>query len=62
MTLTDVVQIIMVLLLIALLLRPLYGRWLPAQWRSLTRRLLPPRSLKYEGTWQRSSSKTDKEK
>ncbi|MFD1800981.1 cellulose biosynthesis protein BcsF [Mixta tenebrionis] len=62
MTLMDGVQILILLLLIALLTKPLYTRWLPARWRGLTQRLLPPRSLKYEGAWQRRSTKTDKEK
>ncbi|ARJ41764.1 hypothetical protein B1H58_06830 [Pantoea alhagi] len=62
MTLIDGVQILILLVLIALLLRPLYTRWLPARWRSVTQRLLPPRSLKYEGTWQRQPNKTDKDK
>lgn len=62
MTLLDGVQILILLVLIALLTKPLYSRWLPARWRGLTQRLLPPRSLKYEGTWQRRSTKTDKDK
>ncbi|QHM77361.1 hypothetical protein C7M52_03357 [Mixta theicola] len=62
MTLMDGVQILILLLLIALLTKPLYTRWLPARWRGLTQRLLLPRSLKYEGAWQRRSTKTDKEK
>lgn len=62
MTLMDGVQILILLLLIALLTKPLYARWLPARWRGMMHRLLPPRSLKYEGTWRRQSTKTDKEK
>ncbi|MEQ4530005.1 MAG: cellulose biosynthesis protein BcsF [Mixta sp.] len=62
MTLMDGVQILILLVLIALLAKPLYTRWLPARWRGMTQRLLPPRSLKYEGTWQRQSTKTDKDK
>ncbi|GLR07623.1 hypothetical protein COO59_09415 [Mixta theicola] len=62
MTLMDGVQILILLVLIALLTKPLYTRWLPARWRGVTQRLLPPRSLKYEGTWQRRSTKTDKDK
>lgn len=62
MTLLDGVQILILLMLIALLTKPLYTRWLPARWRGITQRLLPPRSLKYEGTWQRRSTKTDKDK
>ncbi|UQY44265.1 cellulose biosynthesis protein BcsF [Erwinia sp. PK3-005] len=62
MTLIDGVQILILLVLLALLTKPLYTRWLPARWRGVTQRLLPPRSLKYEGTWQRRSNKTDKDK
>jgi cellulose biosynthesis operon protein BcsF/YhjT len=62
MTLMDGVQILILLVLIALLTKPLYTRWLPARWRGFTQRLLPPRSLKYEGTWQRQPTKTDKDK
>ena len=62
MTLIDGVQILILLVLIALLMKPLYTRWLPGRWRNMTQRLLPPRSLKYEGTWQRRSKKTDKDK
>ncbi len=62
MTLMDGVQITILLLLVLLLLKPLYTRWLPRQWRGVLHRVLPPRSLKYEGTWRRKSSGSDTKK
>ncbi len=62
MTLMDWVQIVTLLLLILLLLKPLYSRWLPKHWRRLRHRALPPRALKYEGTWRRKSSGKDSKK
>lgn len=62
MTLMDWVQIVTLLLLILLLLKPLYSRWLPKHWRRLRHRALPPRALKYEGTWRRKTSGTDSKK
>lgn len=61
MSLTDVVQILILLALVLLLLKPLYSRWLPATWRTFSHRLLAPRALKYEGTWQRKNTKMDEE-
>lgn len=60
MTLMDIVQILILLVLLLLLLKPVYSRWLPDTWRRMVQRITPPRVLKYEGTWRRKSSKTDK--
>lgn len=60
MNMMDFVQIAILLLLILLFFRPVFTRWLPQRWRDVLNRLLPARALKYEGTWQRHSSKTDK--
>lgn len=62
MNLMDLVQILILLVLLLLLLKPLYARYLPEQWRGILQRILPPRSLKYEGTWQRNSSDPDADK
>jgi Cellulose biosynthesis protein BcsF len=59
MNLMDFVQIAILLLLILLLFKPVYTRWLPQRWSNMLNRLLPARALKYEGTWQRKPSKTD---
>lgn len=59
MILMDYVQIAILMLLILLFLKPVYTRWLPQRWNGLLNRLLPPRALKYEGTWQRKSSGGD---
>lgn len=61
MSLMDAVQILIVLLLLLLGFRPLYARWLPAGWRNISWRLLAPRALKYEGTWQRKTTKMDED-
>ncbi|MEM6052036.1 cellulose biosynthesis protein BcsF [Erwinia sp. P7711] len=61
MTLMDGVQILILLVLLLLLLKPFYARWLPKKWHGLLLRLTPPRSLKYEGTWRRKSSTSDKQ-
>lgn len=53
MTFMDAVQIAILLLLMVLLLKPLWQRWVPQKWRGLLHRLLTPRALKYEGTWRR---------
>lgn len=61
MTLMEGVQILILLLVILLILKPVWSRWLPRQWRGMLQRVLPARSLKYEGTWQRNTdSDTDK--
>lgn len=60
MTLIDVVQILILMVLLLLLLKPFYARWLPRQWRRLVLRITPPRALKYQGTWRQKSSKSDK--
>ncbi|MBV4367458.1 cellulose biosynthesis protein BcsF [Erwinia sp. BNK-24-b] len=60
MTLTDDVQILILLVLLLILLKPVYARWLPRQWRGLVLRVTPPRALKYEGIWRRNSSESDK--
>lgn len=62
MTMMDIVQIVILLLLILLLLQPFYQRWLPRQWHGVLQRILPPRSLKYEGTWRRKNSGMDAKK
>lgn len=61
-TLMDGVQIALLLLLLLLLCRPFWAGWLPRRWLGLTRRWLPPRALKYEGTWKRHASPTDNAK
>lgn len=60
MTLMDSVQILILLVLLLILLKPVYSRWLPLTWRRIMLRITPSRALKYEGTWRRKSSKTDK--
>lgn len=60
MTLMDGVQILILVILLLMLLKPFYARWLPSQWRRLVLRVTPPRALKYEGTWRRNSSESDK--
>ncbi len=60
MNLTDSVQILILVVLLLLLLKPFYARWLPEKWRGLILRVTPPRALKYEGTWRRKSSTSDK--
>ncbi|MBD8163960.1 cellulose biosynthesis protein BcsF [Erwinia persicina] len=62
MTLMDGVQIVILLLLILLLLKPFYTRWLPKKWHGAMHRVLPPRALKYEGTWRRKPSGSDTKK
>lgn len=62
MTLMDGVQIVILLLLILLLIKPFYSRWLPRQWQGILHRILPPRALKYEGTWQRKPPGSDTKK
>ncbi|BCQ42604.1 MULTISPECIES: cellulose biosynthesis protein BcsF [Erwinia] len=62
MTLMDGVQIVILLLLILLLLKPFYSRWLPKKWRGILHRVLPPRALKYEGTWRRKSPDSETKK
>ncbi|MFK8256186.1 cellulose biosynthesis protein BcsF [Erwinia sp. AnSW2-5] len=62
MVLMDVVQIVILILLILLLLKPFYSRWLPKQWHGILHRILPPRALKYEGTWRRKPSGSDSKK
>lgn len=61
MNLMDWVQILILLVLVLLLLKPLFTRWLPKKWHGLLLRLTPPRSLKYQGTWRRNSSTSDKQ-
>ncbi|MFS2221581.1 cellulose biosynthesis protein BcsF [Pantoea sp. B65] len=58
----DGVQILILLLLILLLLKPFYTRWLPATWHGILHRFMPPRSLKYEGTWRKKSANRDDKK
>lgn len=61
MNLMDWVQILILLVLALLLLKPVYARWLPKKWHGAIHRLTPPRALKYEGTWRRNSSTSDKQ-
>ncbi|MBP2168900.1 cellulose biosynthesis operon protein BcsF/YhjT [Erwinia toletana] len=56
MSMIDGVQILILLLLILLILKPFYCRWLPAAWHGVIHRMMPPRSLKYEGTWRRKAA------
>ncbi|MCU5773834.1 cellulose biosynthesis protein BcsF [Erwiniaceae bacterium BAC15a-03b] len=62
MSFIDSVQILILLLLILLILKPFYSRWLPAAWHGMIHRLMPPRALKYEGTWRRKPADRDKDK
>jgi hypothetical protein len=48
------------LLLILLFLRSLFGRGLTRSGTNPLLRLLPTRALKSEGQWQRKTNKTDK--
>lgn len=57
----DAVQVAILLLLALWWLKPLYARWLPACWRGMARRLLPPRQLKKEGVWRRNASDSDEQ-
>lgn len=59
MRLMDFVEITILILLILLLLKPFYHRWIPRKWRGVMHRMLPPRALKYEGTWRRKSPGSD---
>jgi hypothetical protein len=59
MTLMDWVQVAILLLLILLFLKSLFGRGLSRSTNPLLR-LLPTRALKSEGQWQRKAKKTDK--
>lgn len=56
MNLSDIVQILILVVLLLLLLKPVYARWLPKKWHGLMLRLTPPRALKYEGTWRRNAA------
>ena len=56
MNLSDMVQILILVVLLLLLLKPVYARWLPKKWHRLRLRLTPPRALKYEGTWRRNAA------
>ncbi len=60
MTFMDGVQILILVILLLLLLKPFYAGWLPNQWRQFSLRIMPPRALKQEGIWRRNSSKSDK--
>lgn len=60
MTLMDWVQVAILLLLILLFLKSLFGRGLSRSRSSSLMRLLPTRALKSEGQWQRKVKKTDK--
>jgi len=60
MTLIDWVQVAILLLLILLLLKSLFGRGLTRSSTHPLLRLLPTRALKSEGLWQRKVKKTDK--
>jgi len=62
MNIMDAVQILILLLLILLMLKPFYTRWLPAKWHRIIHRIMPPRHLKYEGTWHRKSSNNNEDK
>lgn len=58
----DWVQIAILILLILLLLKPFYSHWLPRKWHGILHRILPPRALKYEGTWRRKPTDLDGKK
>lgn len=62
MNIMDAVQIAILLLVILMILKPFYTRWLPAQWHAMVHRLIPPRWLKYRGTWQRNTTNRDDDK
>jgi len=62
MNIMDAVQILILLLLVLLILKPFLTCWLPAKWHSIFHRVMPPRALKYEGTWQKKSLKKDDDK
>ncbi|WP_336778590.1 cellulose biosynthesis protein BcsF [Pantoea sp. USHLN256] len=60
MLLMDWVQVAILLLLILLLLKSLFGRGVARRSINPLMRWLPTRALKSEGQWQRKAKKTDK--
>ena len=62
MTIMDGVQILILLIVILLLLKPFYTRWLPGKWHGLRHRMLPPRHLKYQGAWRRKTAHRENNK